>query len=402
MIRILQVVNRLNLGGITYNAACLAARLGNEFDCKLAAGIKDDTEESSEHIVRALGVEPIMIPDMRREISPAADLKALNHIRSLIREFKPHIVHTHAAKAGMLGRLAAFAEGVPCTLHTYHGHVFHSYFGPVKTSIFLNLERLLALKTTRLIAISNSQKYELSKVFRVASESRFKVVELGYDLDPFLENMDKKRRLFRTKYHLDDETIAIGMIGRIVPVKNVAFFLRCYKKINEQFGKKVQAFVVGDGEDRKAMEKVCSELGLAYSSPEKQHECPAVTFTSWIYEVDEVMAGLDIIALTSLNEGTPASLIEAQAAGKPIISTDVGGVRNIVEPGKSALLVPSNDSDAFIRELARLSGDPDLRESMKKTGPALALQRFHYRRLVEEMRALYKELLLEKKAIERD
>lgn len=383
----------MNLGGITYNAASIAARLQPEYQTMLATGMKDDSEESSEFIVKQLGLEPVYIPDMMREINPIKDYKAYKHLLKLIREFKPDIVHTHAAKAGMVGRLAAWRAGVPVIVHTYHGHVFHSYFGKVKTRIILAIERFLGRLSTGIIAISDDQKKELGQIYKVASPSKIHVIELGYDLDPFQKDTQLKREKFRKQYHINEDTIAIGVIGRLVPIKNLELFINSWKMISEKYGTKVKGFIIGDGEQRIELQQLCKDLGLHYSTPEQPDEQAGLVFTSWIYEVDTALAGLDIIALTSYNEGTPASLIEAQAAGKPIVSTKVGGIANIVIEDETALLVPSGDLQRFSESISRLIENEDLRMSMGKTGPQMALSRFHYDRLTSDIRSLYSLLL---------
>jgi UDP-N-acetylglucosamine:LPS N-acetylglucosamine transferase len=180
--KILRIINRFNIGGPTYNAAYLTKHLAPEFETMLVAGMKQDSEESSEFIVESLGLPVQRIPEMRRELDPVRDLAAYRHIRRLIRSFRPDIVHTHAAKAGALGRLAAAACGVPVVLHTFHGHVFHSYFSPARTRFFLAVERYLARRSTAVIALSENQKDELCNRFRVCVPSKCLVVPLGFDL----------------------------------------------------------------------------------------------------------------------------------------------------------------------------------------------------------------------------
>src|SRR6185295_2272303 len=226
MPRVLRIINRLNLGGPTYNAALLTKHLAPEFETLLIAGTKQDSEESSEFIVKNLGISTLAIPEMQREINLSNDRIAYKKIKDIIRDFKPDIVHTHAAKAGTLGRLAADSLKVPVIVHTFHGHVFHSYFNPIKTKIFLNIERYLARKSTGIIAISEKQMYELSEIHRICSPGKIKVIPLGFDLDKFQEDIEMKRKSFRSKYFVDDNEIAIGIIGRLVPVKNHPLFLK--------------------------------------------------------------------------------------------------------------------------------------------------------------------------------
>ncbi len=397
MPRVLRIINRLNLGGPTYNAAFLSKYLAPEFETLLVAGIKEDSEESSEFIVTEMGLQPIYIPEMRREINFKNDRIAYNKIKELIKEFKPDIVHTHAAKAGTLGRLAAHHMRVPVILHTFHGHVFHSYFNPLKTTVFKRIEKYLSSVSTRIIAISDIQKNELSLEHKVCLPAKTVVIPLGFDLLRFQKNQDDLRESFRKEYQLDNNTIAVVIIGRIVPVKNHELFIRAFDEVRKKMPGKIKGFIVGDGDDRDKMETLATSLGMNIATPSKPNINPDLIFTSWIFDVERPLAGCDIVAMTSLNEGTPVSLIEAQAANKPIVTTEVGGISNVVIPGTTALLSPSGNLKAFADNLYRLASDKELRNSMNDKGWPFVKSKFHYERLVEDMRKLYRELLIEKK-----
>jgi glycosyltransferase involved in cell wall biosynthesis len=342
-----------------------------------------------------MGLHPVYIPEMRREINPFNDIISYRKIRDIIRDFNPDIVHTHAAKAGTLGRLAAVNQKVPVILHTFHGHVFHSYFNPLKTRLFKSIERYLARRSNRIIAISEIQKHELCDVHHICSPDKTVVIPLGFDLNRFRENQSELRKKFRSRYQLEEDTIAIGIIGRIVPVKNHELFIRSIAGLKNLASKKFCAFIIGDGDDRQKTEELAISLGLKTGDPEgNAMECDII-FTSWIIDIERALAGLDIIAMTSLNEGTPVSLIEAQAADKPIVSTDVGGIGNVVIPGITALLSPSGDLDGFISNLVKLVDHPGWRHQMAGAGWEFVKNRFHYERLVEDTRLLYRTLLKE-------
>ncbi|MFI5217896.1 MAG: glycosyltransferase [Bacteroidia bacterium] len=393
MPRVLRIINRLNLGGITYNVSYLTKYLAPEFETILVSGIKEDAEESSEYIVEQMGIKPVYIPEMRREITWKNDRIAYQKIKKLIKEFKPDIVHTHAAKAGTLGRLAAASCNVKIILHTFHGHIFHSYFSPLKTKLFVAIEKYLAAKSTRIIAISESQKKELCDEFRVCRSEKCKVIPLGFDLGRFTENQPEKRKSFREEFKISDDELAIGIIGRITPIKNHELFIKAFSNAKQLASKKIKAIIIGDGEDLKKIQVICDTLGLNYSDKESVSFQTDVIFTSWIKNVDWAIAGLDIVAMTSLNEGTPVSLIEAQAASKPVISTNVGGIINVVKENETGLLSPSGDSIAFAQNISRLVNDDDLREKISRAGAVNVINKFNYTRLVEEMRNLYNELL---------
>lgn len=395
MPRILRIINRLNLGGPTFNVAYLSKLLSPEFETMLVAGMIDETEESSSFITEEMGLQPVYIPEMYREIHVLKDRRAYLRLKKIIQDFKPDIVHTHAAKAGTLGRLAAAACGVPVIVHTFHGHVFHSYFSAWKTSVFIRIERFLAGKSAGIIAISNKQKEELANVYKICPPQKITVIPLGFDLQKFSANLSAGRRKFRNQYLVEDDEMVVVMVGRLVPVKNHVLLLKALKLVQSKTSKKLRVFIVGDGEERQPIESVASSLQLDYTDFHRQPRVALLTFTSWIREVEEVYAGADIVALTSLNEGTPVSLIEAQAAGKPIVTTDVGGIMDIVVPGKNALVAAANDEQSFAEKLLLLLEDDVLRKNMTGYSADAVNVKFHYKRLIEETAALYRKLLSE-------
>ena len=397
MPKILRIINRFNLGGPTYNAAYLSRYMPNEYETMLVGGEKDDSEDSSEFIVKNLGLNPIIIPEMKREVDLKNDFEAYRKIVSLIKEFKPDIVHTHASKAGTIGRLAASNMKVKAIVHTFHGHVFHSYFGKMKTVMYKNIERNLARRSSTIIAISDKQKAELSLMHRICEPSKIKVIPLGFDLSRFTENMDVKRDKFRKKYLLDEDEIAIGIIGRLVPIKNHQLFLEAAKIVLEKSNFKIRFFSIGDGEDRLKIEAKSSELEIQFTDAMLEQKKAPLTFTSWIKDIDMACAGLDIIALTSLNEGTPVSLIEAQAANKPIVSTNVGGIENVVIEGVTALLCHSKtDFTQFAELVLQLTENELKRKEIGRVGWEHVKNKFHYTRLIRDMTFLYDNLLKDK------
>jgi glycosyltransferase involved in cell wall biosynthesis len=393
MYRIVRIINRFNLGGPTYNVTYLTRYLAPEFETLLIGGMKDESEASSDFILQQNGLTPTIVPEMRRSINPANDIAAYNKIKKLIKDYKPHIVHTHAAKSGALGRMAAFACNVPITIHTFHGHVFHSYFGGLQTSVYKNIERYLAKRTTALVTLSEIQKHELADIHHIAPRDKFHIVPLGFDLEKFWTDKETKRKNFRKQYCLEDDEIAIGIIGRLVPVKDHKMFLDAFKLAKSSSKVKIKAFIIGDGELKEELMKYCTEIGLSFTSRTDLHPSSDVFFTSWIKEVDIANSGLDIIALSSLNEGTPVSLIEAQAAGKPIVSTQTGGIENVVIAGETALLSPVGDAQSFATNLAKLADNKDLRLKLSVKGEDFVKSRFHYSALVKNMGDLYGSLL---------
>ena len=394
MPKILRIINRFNLGGPTYNAAYLSRYMPPEFETLLVGGEKDDSEDSSEFIVKNLGLDPIIIPEMKREIDLKNDFEAYRKMVKIIEDFKPDIVHTHASKAGTIGRLAAANMKVPVIIHTFHGHVFHSYFGKMKTVMYKNIERNLARRSSTIIAISEKQKTELCLIHRICKPEKIRVVPLGFDLSRFTENMADKRSQFRMRYNIADDEIAIGIIGRLVPIKNHKLFIEASKIVLEKTQQKIRLFIIGDGEDRLNIESMARKAEIPFIDAMVSIAIAPLTFTSWIQDIDVACAGLDIIALTSLNEGTPVSLIEAQAANKPIVTTNVGGIENVVVEGVTALLSHSKtDPNQFADLLLQLTENKERRDELSRAGWEHVRNKFHYTRLVRDMTELYYELL---------
>ena len=391
------IINRLNLGGPAFHVAILSKYLQEGFEVLLLAGTKEDSEESSDFIVKEMGLTFTRLKEMKRSINPFGDYRSYKEIRKIIKQFKPDIVHTHAAKAGALGRLAAFNEKVPVIVHTFHGHIFHSYFHPLKSKIFLWIERYLAKKSSAIIAISERQKMELTDHYKLCNPSKIKIIPLGFDLSRFRENIESKRIDFRKKFFLEDDEIAVGIIGRLVPVKNHTLFINSAARILGNTSKKVRFFIIGDGESRSALLKEASMLGIDHSYYPEVKKKSDLIFTSWIKDVDVCISGLDIVALCSFNEGTPVSLIEAQAGNKPIISTNVGGIENVVKDGETALLVNNNDFNDFHKTLLKLIEDDELRTRLGTNSWEFVKEKFHYTRLIREMSELYLSILQKQK-----
>jgi glycosyltransferase involved in cell wall biosynthesis len=393
-IRVLRILNRFNVGGPTYNGAYLTKYLPSEFETMLVAGNIEKHEGSSTYILEDLDLRYRIIPNMYRPIHPLNDFIALKHIISIINEFKPDIVHTHAAKAGALGRLASIlaSHHVPVVVHTYHGNVFEGYFSPTKERIFLEIERQLAKKTNAIIGISNSQKKDLVEKYKIANEEKVCVVPLGFDLKRMSENVDEKRLKFRNEFELDDDVVVVTIIGRLTSIKNQKLFISVFRKTLEATSHKLKAFIVGDGEDRQSLVSYCESLGLSWSSPQKKNPNSKVHFTSWRKDIDIINAGSDIILLTSRNEGTPVSIIEAMATGRAVICTDVGGVSDIINNRVSGLIV-SNSETEISTALTELVENIDFRLSLGRKAQPEVLNKFGYQRLVNDIAALYRLLI---------
>mgnify|MGYP006084514753 FL=1 len=383
-IKILRIINRFNIGGPTYNATFLTRFMSDEFETLLIGGLPEENEANSLHILKEYDVEPLLIHELKREPNLKSDRLALKKIKTIIQEFKPDIVHTHASKAGALGRKAAFSCNVPVVVHTFHGHIFHSYFGKIKTSIFKNIERYLAKKSTGIIAISNLQKKELCETHKITTAKKIEVIPLGFDLKKFQDHYSENRIAVRKEYDLNDDTLALCIIGRLAPVKDHFFFLDVIEELSSQTDRKIKIFIVGDGELR---EEINSRVDLL------KNKGVDIIMTSWIFDIAKFNAGMDIMCLTSKNEGTPVSLIEAQASNLPVISTDVGGVSDIVSQNETGFIISRKGKGEFVEKLKTLVENDDLRNKMKTKGWEHVHLKFSYTRLASDMEEYYKKLL---------
>lgn len=386
MPKVLRIINRFNLGGPTYNATFLTRFLNDDFETVLIGGLPEEGETDSFHIPEEYQIKPTLIKELKRIPNFKTDRQAYKKIKAIIKEFKPDIVHTHASKAGALGRRAAFACKVPIVVHTYHGHVFHSYFSKWKTALIKLIERNLAKKTSAVITISEKQKKEICDIHKISAPDKTFVIPLGFDLVKFNLNREEKRTKTRNEFGIKDDEIAIAIIGRITKIKNHDFFLDVINKILEENQNiKIKVFIVGDGDLTEHISKRASQINDKFGD--------IVILTSWIFDIATFNPGMDIICLTSDNEGTPVSLIEAQASGIPIITTDVGGIRDIVLDGETGYIIPKNDIVLFSTKLLELINDKVKRESFSKNGWEFVKDKFHYTRLVKDVEELYYKLL---------
>ena len=386
-IKILRIINRFNIGGPVYNAILLSAYMTEEYDTLLIGGLPEKNEENSTYIAEKYGVNPLLISEMQREPNFKNDRKALKKLKEIILTYQPDIVHTHASKAGALGRKAAFDCAVPIVVHTYHGHVFHSYFNWWKTKLYQAIEKRLAKKTTGIIAISELQKNDLALKYKICELEKIEIINLGLDLGPFNENKTDNRNKTRTAFGLNDSEIAIAIVGRLAPIKNHDLFLKCASVIHEKTSKKVVYFIVGGGEEFTSIEEKVNALKAKGID---------IRMTSWIKDINTFNAGMDILCLTSKNEGTPVSLIEAQAAGIPFVATKVGGIKDIVSENNTGYLVDLNDSDAFIEKLLHLIENENKRQEMSQKGWPFVQEKFQYKTLIAKTDSYYKFLLNQK------
>lgn len=378
----LRVIARLNLGGPAHQAAYLSGRRFDpeRFETLLVHGRLAPGEESMADLAREEGARMIHLPTLRQPIEPPADARAFGALIRIVNRFRPHIVHSHTAKAGLVARAAALAAPGrrPALVHTFHGHVLEGYFGPAKTRLFRDLERALGRRTDRLIGVSEATVDDLVRL-GVAPRERFEVIPLGLDLSPY-EHLDPGpgASLRRELGVADDQVLAV-FVGRVVPIKRLDVLLRALAVARSR-GAKVHLAVVGDGEMRPDLERLARELRTD----------DAVHFLGYRRDLAPVLSAADLAVLSSDNEGTPVSLIEAGAAGVPAVATDVGGVAEVVEDG--GWLVAPRDPDRMGVALAELAGDGARRRRMGKLAQERALREHGVDRLIDDVSGLYRAL----------
>ncbi len=382
-VKIIQIIARLNIGGPAIHTILLSDELDRlGYETVLVKGSEGAAEGNMMDLAEAKGIKPVVIPELGREIGIKNDLVAFYKLYRLIKKEKPDIVHTHTAKAGTLGRIAARLAGVPVILHTFHGHVLTGYFGRFRSWVFILIEKILALITTRLITLSEELKRELNDM-GIGNEKKFEVIPLCLELKPFLDSENYSGK-FKNELGLSAETDVIGIVGRLVPVKRHKLFLDAAKIIDSQFTihdsrLDIKFVIVGDGELRKELEDYAEKLGIA----------DEVIFTGFKRDLPEIYAGLDIVVLTSINEGTPVSIIEAMAAARPVVATNVGGVPSLVKDGVTGLLVRSGDVNALSDAVSRLIKDPHLRQGMGREARSRVFPSYDVSELVERLDAFY-------------
>ncbi len=408
--KIVRVIARLNVGGPAQHVVWLTREMAAAgHHAVLVAGSVPPGETDMAYFAAQNRVEPIIIPEMSRELS----LRDLSVVWKLLRLFwreRPDVIHTHTAKAGAVGRAAAFLYRLairlpftehrtrPAVVHTYHGHVFHSYYGRLRTRIFLAIERLLArVATDRIVVLSPQQLQEIHGHFKVGRRAQFAIVRLGLDLTPYHDS-SQRRAQARAALRLGEQTVAIGIVGRLTAVKNHRLFMRAAASLIEQRGTRsepcVHFLVVGGG----------------HLECELKQEARALGIQDWLMflgdrnDLGEIYPALDIVALSSLNEGTPLTLIEAMASGRSVVSTAVGGVIDLMGreadaprlPGitvhATGLLVHAQSPDTLAAAFDYLVDRPGDRLAMGRRGAEFVEATYDLSRLVNDLKQLYEAL----------
>ena len=382
-VRVLRVIARLNVGGPALHVAYLSSGLAHHgYETTLVAGDVAPGEESMEQVAVERGVEIVRLPGLSRELSPIRDLASVWRLAGIIRRVKPDVIHTHTAKAGAVGRAAALLSGHrrAVVVHTFHGHVLKGYFGSAGSLVFRGIETALARVTDRLVAVSPEVRDELVAM-KVAPLEKFEVIRLGIDLEPrvtFAGDRDEERR----RLGIPGGKFVVGWFGRMTAVKRTDDLLTTLAGLRER-GVDALLLLVGDGADRALLEQRAHDLGIARSC----------LFLGYQEDVARWYAVCDAVVLTSANEGTPVTIIEALAAAKPVVSTNVGGVGDVVDEGETGFLVRRGDTHALAERLAVLAREPERAKRMGEAGRKLVLERYAVSRLVADVDDLYRRLL---------
>jgi glycosyltransferase involved in cell wall biosynthesis len=382
-IGVLRVIARLNIGGPAIQAISLTALMqGRGYATRLVRGSESADEGTMDDLAQRMGVAPTLVSSMRRDPGPG-DLRALAELVRLLRRDRPAIVHTHAAKAGTLGRAAvmlAFPRRRPVVLHTFHGHSLTGYFSSRTARLYTRIERFLARRTDVLIAVSEEVRDDLVGL-GVGPPEQFEVVRLGLDLSGFTADGDRssRRSELRAEWGVGDEEQVLTLVARLVPIKRVDRFLETAALLRDRAN--TRFVIVGDGELRSELE--ASEPARALGE--------RLVWAGFRRDIPDVCFASDVVVLTSDNEGTPVSLIEAQAAGTPVVSTSVGGVRSVVLEGETGLL--ADDPAALAAATAALLDDPERAAAMAARGREHVLATFGVERLVDDLDRLYRRLL---------
>lgn len=384
-LKIIRIMDRLNTGGPAIHAILLTHHMSprgtaRDWETILIVGKESETEGNMNWLAAQRSVKFEVVPSLGRELHPIRDIQTLVRLVRIIRRERPDVVHTHKSKAGAIGRLAAWLCAVPVVIHTFHGHILHGYFSETKSRMFRLIERIMANLSDRILAVSEGVKADLLR-YRIAHESVIDVVPLGLDLDEFARSSRGSGTL-RKELGLSSETTIVGIVARLVPIKRISVFLEAAASIRKM--KPDTTFVVvGNGELRRELEETASKLALGRSTH----------FLGFRSDLENIYPDVDVLCLTSANEGSPVSLIEGLSAGCAIVSTDVGGVKDVLQQGTLGVLVPEGDVGALAQAVIRLLDDPARRATLGAAGKASALSRFSITRLVDDLDRLYRDCL---------
>lgn len=380
-VRIMRIITRLNVGSPAMHAVLLAQKFtAPDYESQLVCGTPHPGLGDMGYYARSHGVEPVYVPELSDSLDPLTTARAIRRLMALMRDYQPDIVHTHMARAGFLGRVAAWRAGVPVIVHTYHGHVYAGDFNPVSTQVFKMLERFAANRSDTILVLTQSQRRELAETYHIARQGRMTILPLGLDFEPFMQRA-RHSGDFRAEFDIPPDAPLIGIVGHIAPVKNLPLFLKMAALVHAQ-RPAAHFAVVGDGEDRPQIEALARQLGLA----------DRVVFSGWVDDLPPVYSDLDVLVNSSLSEGTPTPIMEALVAGCPVVAVNVGGVADLLNNGELGTLVPPQDADALAQAVLHvLDAPPDVTAAR-----AVMLDRYGIDRLLSDMDSLYRGLLAKK------
>jgi len=403
LIRILRIIARLNIGGPAIQAISLSeAFSGNKYETLLVSGRIGEHEGNMSYLAKESGVNIVYLKELGREIFIWDDLKALFKLFKIIREYDPQIIHTHTAKAGTLGRIA----GICCNLlklnqkkiqmvHTFHGHVFDQYFSSIKTRLFIIIEKVLAIFTKRIIVISPLQKRDICYRYRISKSNKVRTIPLGFDLNQFKSKLEQKSDFKKYVNGHFGDSFLVGTVGRLVGIKNHRMLIDAALVLKERGSLDPFGFIIiGDGEFRLDLQKYVKKLGLNHH----------FLFAGWQRHMPAIYESLDMVVLTSLNEGTPVSLIESMAAGTPVVSTDVGGVRDLFgreldrtregfKITENGILIPSQSPQSLAMAITFIKENQPAIRKLTQNAKRFVLKTYTRERLIKDMENLYSELI---------
>lgn len=388
-IKVLHLITRLDKGGSAENTLLTALGLDkNRYKVLLAKGPSTESKmglrermevDKSLQIAQSDGIGIINIPRLMRRIEPLYDLISFIKILKIIRSEKPQIVHTHTSKAGLLGRLAAFVAKTPIIIHTPHGHIFYGYFGRVTSYFFVLVERLLAKITDKIISLTNQEELDHVR-FKIAPSEKFISIHSGVDIQRFISAKSGRDGL-KESFGIMPQSLVVGTVGRLVPIKGHKYLIEAAPKILKEVPG-VRFVLVGDGNLRPKLQRLTHTLNIQ----------DAFLFLHWRSDIPKIINMFDLFALPSLNEGMGKVLVEAMAAGKPIVASDTGGIPDLVTHGYNGLLVPPGNPSRLAEAIVTLLKDSNRRQEIGKNGKLLA-QRYSLESMVEKIETLYEELL---------
>lgn len=380
--KVIRVIARLNVGGPAIHVILLTAGLDPErYQSILVSGVEGPDEGNMHHLAAEKGVTPVIVPNLGRELSPLRDFRTLWQLYRLFKRERPAIVHTHTAKAGSVGRLAARMAGVPVIVHTFHGHVLDGYFGPAKSRFFQWMERMLAKTADRVIAVSECCRNDLLK-YGIGDGDKNLHIPLGLELERFYHVPPEEGARVREEFGIPPDAFVTAMVARMVPIKRHELLLRAIPAVLDEFPN-AWFMLVGDGELRRMLESLAGELNI-------RHRC---VFCGFRDDRERFYAAANLVALTSRNEGLPVTIIEALSAGRPVVTTRVGGAPELVRDGESGWVVEPENPAAIAEGIKKAAADPERTARMGFSARERTYQQYSSTRLIHDIDRLYRELL---------